>query len=66
LKADHFAVPVIREMIEADPLKRINLTDVKERLLPYYIRNGHHGRTTDNNLLPLQLVKKHQTKNRPL
>jgi hypothetical protein len=35
LKADHYAVPVIREMIKANPLERINLADVKERLRPF-------------------------------
>jgi hypothetical protein len=32
LNPNHYAAPVIREMIEADPLKRIDLANAKVRL----------------------------------
>ena len=36
LKADHYAVPVIREMVKKNPRKRIDLPNVKKLLRPFF------------------------------
>jgi hypothetical protein len=36
LKADHYAVPVIREMVQKNPRKRIDLPNVKKLLRPFF------------------------------